>query len=116
MLGNFSFGDYFKEDVICFVWEFFIGVMKFLKEKLWIIVYQDDQEVEKIWLEMMGVDFECFLCLGVDSNFWQMGDMGFCGFCIEIFYDYGVDVWGGLLGSLEEDGDCYIEIWNLVFM
>ncbi|MGB3622032.1 alanine--tRNA ligase [Ketobacter sp. MCCC 1A13808] len=116
MLGNFSFGDYFKEDAIRFAWEFLTGVMKLPKEKLWITVYQDDQEAEKIWLETMGVDPERFSRLGADSNFWQMGDTGPCGPCTEIFYDHGADVWGGPPGSPEEDGDRYIEIWNLVFM
>lgn len=116
MLGNFSFGDYFKEDAIRFAWEFLTGVLKLPKDKLWVTVYKDDSEAEAIWLNKMGVDPNRFSRLGEDSNFWQMGDTGPCGPCTEIFFDHGDAVWGGPPGSPEEDGDRYIEVWNLVFM
>jgi len=116
MLGNFSFGDYFKRDAIKFGWNFLTEVLGLPKEKLWVTVYQDDKEAEAIWLEEMGVDPNRFSRLGDKDNFWQMGDTGPCGPCTEIFYDHGADVWGGPPGSPEEDGDRYIEIWNLVFM
>lgn len=125
MLGNFSFGDYFKCDVIYYVWEFFIGEkwLNLFKEKFWVIVYVIDDEVYDIWIKEVGVFVECMVWIGdnkgvfyVFDNFWVMGDIGFCGFCIEIFFDYGLEIWGGLFGLLEEDGDCYIEIWNNVFM
>lgn len=116
MLGNFSFGDYFKPEAIRFAWQFLTEVMGLPKEKLWVTVYRDDAEAEAIWLNEMGVDPARFSRLGEDSNFWQMGDTGPCGPCTEIFFDHGPDVWGGPPGSPEEDGDRYIEIWNLVFM
>jgi len=116
MLGNFSFGDYFKRDAIKFGWSFLTEVLGLPKEKLWVTVYQDDKEAEAIWLEEMGIDPNRFSRLGEKDNFWQMGDTGPCGPCTEIFYDHGADVWGGPPGSPEEDGDRYIEIWNLVFM
>ncbi|PIE42170.1 MAG: alanine--tRNA ligase [Gammaproteobacteria bacterium] len=116
MLGNFSFGDYFKRDAIRFGWEFLTEVMKLPKEKLWVTVFHEDQEAEDIWLKEVGVDPERFSRLGEKDNFWQMGDTGPCGPCTEIFYDHGEGVWGGPPGSPEEDGDRYIEIWNLVFM
>ncbi len=116
MLGNFSFGDYFKTEAIHFAWEFLTKVLQLPKEKLWVTVYHEDHEAEAIWLEQIGVDPSRLSRLGEDSNFWQMGDTGPCGPCTEIFYDHGPDVWGGPPGSPEEDGDRYIEIWNLVFM
>jgi len=116
MLGNFSFGDYFKPEAIRFAWQFLTETLGLPKEKLWVTVYHEDQEAEDIWLKEMGVDPQRFSRLGADSNFWQMGDTGPCGPCTEIFYDHGTDVWGGPPGSPEEDGDRYIEIWNLVFM
>ena len=116
MLGNFSFGDYFKPDAIRFAWQFLTETLGLPKEKLWVTVYHEDKEAEAIWLQEMGVDPDRFSRLGEDSNFWQMGDTGPCGPCTEIFYDHGADVWGGPPGSPEEDGDRYIEIWNLVFM
>ncbi|AUM11680.1 alanine--tRNA ligase [Ketobacter alkanivorans] len=116
MLGNFSFGDYFKPEAIRFAWQFLTETLGLPKEKLWVTVYHEDQEAEDIWLKEMGVDPQRFSRLGADSNFWQMGDTGPCGPCTEIFYDHGADVWGGPPGSPEEDGDRYIEIWNLVFM
>ncbi|MCG8669489.1 MAG: alanine--tRNA ligase, partial [Pseudomonadales bacterium] len=116
MLGNFSFGDYFKREAIKFGWEFLTEVLKLPKDKLWVTVFHEDQEAEDIWLKEMGIDPERFSRLGEKDNFWQMGDTGPCGPCTEIFYDHGADVWGGPPGSPEEDGDRYIEIWNLVFM
>ncbi|MGI9294190.1 MAG: alanine--tRNA ligase, partial [Pseudomonadales bacterium] len=116
MLGNFSFGDYFKREAIQFAWEFLTGEMQLRAEKLWVTVYEDDQEAEDIWLKEMQVDASRFTRLGEDSNFWSMGDTGPCGPCSEIFYDHGDAVSGGPPGSPDEDGDRYVEIWNLVFM
>ncbi|MCG8317255.1 MAG: alanine--tRNA ligase [Pseudomonadales bacterium] len=116
MLGNFSFGDYFKRDAIKFAWEFLTQVMNLPEEKLWVTVFHEDQEAEDIWLKEMGVNPARFSRLGEKDNFWQMGDTGPCGPCTEIFYDHGDDVWGGPPGTPEDDGDRYIEIWNLVFM
>ncbi len=116
MLGNFSFGDYFKEDAIRFAWSFLTEVLKLPEEKLWVTVYEDDPEAEALWLQKMGVSAERFSRCGAKDNFWQMGDTGPCGPCTEIFYDHGADVPGGPPGSPDEDGDRYIEIWNLVFM
>ena len=123
MLGNFSFGDYFKEDAIKYAWEFLTEVVGLPAEKLWITVYADDAEAENIWLNTIGVSAQRFSRIGdkpgkkYDSdNFWAMGDTGPCGPCTEIFYDHGEDIWGGPPGTPEEDGDRYIEIWNLVFM
>ena len=115
MLGNFSFGDYFKPDAIRFAWTFLTETLGIPKEKLWVTVHHSDDEAEKIWKEEVGVDPERFSKLG-DDNFWSMGDTGPCGPCTEIFYDHGESVWGGPPGSPEEDGDRYIEIWNVVFM
>ncbi|MBV1870644.1 MAG: alanine--tRNA ligase [Gammaproteobacteria bacterium] len=116
MLGNFSFGDYFKREAIQFAWEFLTKEMNLPEEKLWVTVYKDDQEAEEIWLKEMGVSAERFSRLGDKDNFWSMGDTGPCGPCTEIFFDHGENVEGGPPGSPEEDGDRYIEIWNLVFM
>lgn len=115
MLGNFSFGDYFKREAIFFAWEFLTEVLKLPREKLWITVYKDDQEAEDIWIKEVGVDPERFSRLNED-NFWSMGDTGPCGPSTEIFFDHGSDVAGGPPGSPNDDGDRYIEIWNLVFM
>lgn len=116
MLGNFSFGDYFKEEAIAFAWNFLTQALKLPKEKLWVTVYKDDKEAEAIWLNQIGVNPQRFSRLGESSNFWSMGDTGPCGPCTEIFYDHGADIAGGPPGSPDEDGDRYIEIWNLVFM
>ena len=116
MLGNFSFGDYFKKEAINFAWEFLTVKMGLPEEKLWVTVYKDDKEAEEIWLNERGVSAERFSRLGEKDNFWAMGDTGPCGPCTEIFYDHGESVAGGPPGSPEEDGDRYIEIWNLVFM
>ena len=116
MLGNFSFGDYFKREAIRFAWSFLTEVIELPEEKLWVTVFHEDQEAEDIWLKEMGVSPDRFSRLGAESNFWQMGDIGPCGPCTEIFYDHGPSVAGGPPGSPDEDGDRYIEIWNLVFM
>jgi len=116
MLGNFSFGDYFKEDAIKFAWEFLTKELALPAEKLWVTVYEKDQEAEDIWLHQIGVDPDRFSRIGEKDNFWSMGDVGPCGPCSEIFYDHGSEYWGGPPGTPEEDGDRYIEIWNLVFM
>lgn len=116
MLGNFSFGDYFKHDAINYAWEFLTKTLGLPEEKLWVTVYEDDDETADIWLKDMGIDASRFSRCGAKDNFWSMGDTGPCGPCSEIFYDHGEDIWGGPPGSPEEDGDRYIEIWNLVFM
>ena len=116
MLGNFSFGDYFKRDAIRYAWEFLTQDMKLPPDKLWVTIYKDDDEAADIWLKEIRVDPARFSRLGESSNFWQMGDTGPCGPCSEIFYDHGPSVAGGPPGSPDEDGDRYIEIWNLVFM
>ena len=123
MLGNFSFGDYFKHDAIRFGWEFLTGTLKLPKEKLWVTVYQDDDEAYAIWADEIGVPRDRITRIGDKAgqkyhsdNFWAMGDTGPCGPCTEIFFDHGPEVAGGPPGTPEEDGDRYIEIWNLVFM
>ena len=123
MLGNFSFGDYFKQDAIAYAWEFLTEVAGLPPEKLWVTVYENDDEAADIWLNQIGVDPARFSRIGdkpgkryESDNFWAMGDTGPCGPCTEIFYDHGEDIWGGPPGTPEEDGDRYIEIWNLVFM
>ncbi|MCK5917483.1 MAG: alanine--tRNA ligase, partial [Cocleimonas sp.] len=116
MLGNFSFGDYFKQDAIQYAWEFLTVVAKLPPEKLWITVFEDDDEAADIWLNTIGIAPERLSRIGAKDNFWQMGDTGPCGPCTEIFYDHGEHIWGGPPGTPEEDGDRYIEIWNLVFM
>ncbi|WP_392890847.1 alanine--tRNA ligase [Pseudomonas migulae] len=123
MLGNFSFGDYFKHDAITFAWTFLTGVLKLPKEKLWVTVYASDDEAYDIWTKEIGVPVERMIRIGdnkgapyASDNFWTMGDTGPCGPCTEIFYDHGDHIWGGPPGSPEEDGDRYIEIWNNVFM
>ncbi|CAB3715448.1 Alanine--tRNA ligase [Achromobacter denitrificans] len=123
MLGNFSFGDYFKRDAIQYAWELLTQVYKLPAEKLWVTVYQEDDEAYDIWAKEVGVPAERIIRIGdnkgaryASDNFWQMADTGPCGPCSEIFYDHGPEIWGGPPGSPEEDGDRYIEIWNLVFM
>ncbi|MGB5447100.1 MAG: alanine--tRNA ligase [Psychromonas sp.] len=116
MLGSFSFGDYFKRDAIAFAWEYLTVELKLPKEKLWVTVFDEDLEAEKIWIEEIGVDPARLSRIGAKDNFWSMGDTGPCGPCSEIFYDHGEHIWGGPPGTPEEDGDRYIEIWNLVFM
>ncbi|GAA0418297.1 alanine--tRNA ligase [Cocleimonas flava] len=123
MMGNFSFGDYFKEDAILFAWEYLTEVLKLPKEKLWVTVYADDDEAASIWIDKLGFPADRLSRIGdkpgkkyESDNFWAMGDTGPCGPCSEIFYDHGEHIWGGPPGTPEEDGDRYIEIWNLVFM
>jgi len=116
MLGNFSFGDYFKREAIEFAWEFLTKELGLSEEKLWVTVYEDDEEAADIWLKELGVSEQRFSRIGAKDNFWSMGDVGPCGPCSEIFYDHGEQYWGGPPGTPEEDGDRYIEIWNLVFM
>ncbi|MDG6248019.1 alanine--tRNA ligase [Glaesserella parasuis] len=125
MLGNFSFGDYFKPDAIAFAWEFLTSPqwLALPKEKLWVTVYETDDEAYDIWNREIGVPAERIVRIGdnkgapyASDNFWQMGDTGPCGPCTEIFYDHGDHIWGGPPGSAEEDGDRFIEIWNVVFM
>lgn len=125
MLGNFSFGDYFKHDAIQFAWELLTSEKWFAlpKERLWVTVYESDDEAYEIWEKEVGIPRERIIRIGdnkgapyASDNFWQMGDTGPCGPCTEIFYDHGDHIWGGPPGSPEEDGDRYIEIWNIVFM
>ncbi|HEY9202317.1 MAG TPA: alanine--tRNA ligase, partial [Gammaproteobacteria bacterium] len=124
MLGNFSFGDYFKREAIRYAWEFLTEELQLPAEKLWVTVYEEDSEAAAIWLDEIGVDANRFSRIGdkpggkqhESDNFWSMGDTGPCGPCTEIFYDHGESIPGGPPGTPEEDGDRYIEIWNLVFM
>jgi alanyl-tRNA synthetase len=116
MLGNFSFGDYFKTEAIHFAWDFLTKELEIPAEKLWVTVFNEDSEAEKIWLDDIGISPVRFSRIGAKDNFWSMGDVGPCGPCTEIFYDHGADIAGGPPGSPDEDGDRYIEIWNLVFM
>jgi alanyl-tRNA synthetase len=116
MLGNFSFGDYFKKEAIHYAWDFLTQAVGLPAEKLWVTVYADDDEAADIWLKDIGVDVDRFTRIGTSDNFWSMGDTGPCGPCSEIFYDHGPEIEGGPPGTPEQDGDRYIEIWNLVFM
>jgi alanyl-tRNA synthetase len=123
MLGNFSFGDYFKQDAIKYAWEYLTDVLKLPTEKLWVTVYAEDDEAYDIWHNDIGVPKDRIIRIGdnkgaryASDNFWAMGDTGPCGPCTEIFYDHGEGIYGGPPGSPDEDGDRYIEIWNNVFM
>jgi len=116
MLGNFSFGDYFKSEAIRFAWDFLTVELKLPKDKLWVSVFEDDDEAANIWVNEIGFPRERISRCGAKDNFWQMGDTGPCGPCSEIFYDHGDHIQGGPPGTPEEDGDRFIEIWNLVFM
>jgi len=116
MLGNFSFGDYFKRDAIRYAWDFLTKELGIPAEKLWVTVHKDDHDTETIWLKEMKIDPERFSHCGDADNFWSMGDTGPCGPCTEIFYDHGDAIPGGPPGTPEEDGDRYVEVWNLVFM
>ena len=116
MLGNFSFGDYFKKDAIHFAWDFLTKELEIPAEKLWVTVFEEDAEAESFWLHDVGISPARFSKIGAKDNFWSMGDVGPCGPCTEIFYDHGPDIPGGPPGTPEEDGDRYIEVWNLVFM
>ena len=116
MLGNFSFGDYFKTEAIHFAWEFLTKVVALPEEKLWVTVFEEDDEAADIWLKEINIEPKKLARIGAKDNFWAMGDTGPCGPCTEIFYDHGDKVLGGPPGTPEEDGDRYVEIWNLVFM
>lgn len=116
MLGNFSFGDYFKREAIQYAWEFLTVTLALPADKLWVTVFEEDDEAASIWIDEIGIDPARLSRIGAKDNFWSMGDTGPCGPCSEIFYDHGEDVAGGPPGTPEEDGDRYIEIWNLVFM
>jgi len=116
MLGNFSFGDYFKRDAIHFAWAFVTGTLKLDPNRLWVTVFRDDDEAARIWIDEIGVPKDRVTRMGEKSNFWAMGDTGPCGPCTEIFYDHGAHIPGGPPGSPDEDGDRYVEVWNLVFM
>ncbi len=116
MLGNFSFGDYFKREAIHFAWNFITGALGIPKDRLWVTVFTEDDEAARIWTEEIGIDPTRCTRMGEKSNFWSMGETGPCGPCTEIFYDHGSGIAGGPPGSADEDGDRYVEIWNLVFM
>src|SRR3974390_3195110 len=116
MLGNFSFGDYFKREGIHFAWNFVTGTLGIPKDRLWVTVYKDDDEAERLWVEEIGIDPTRGTRLGEASNFWSMGDTGPCGPCSEIYYDHGPQIPGGPPGSPDEEGDRFVGIWNLVFM
>jgi len=116
MLGNFSFGDYFKREAIAYSWQFLTEHLKIAPQRLWVTVFEEDQETEAIWLNEMKIDAKRFSRCGAGENFWSMGDTGPCGPCTEIFYDHGPSIEGGPPGSSTADGDRYVEIWNLVFM
>ncbi len=116
MLGNFSFGDYFKKEAIHYAWDFLTKELEIPAEKLWVTVFEEDAEAESIWLTDVGISPARFSKIGAKDNFWSMGDVGPCGPCTEIFYDHGEDIPGGPPGTPEEEGDRYIEVWNLVFM
>ncbi len=116
MLGNFSFGDYFKREAIQYAWDFLTQTLELPPERLWVTVFNDDDEAADIWLKEMQIDPARFTRMGEKDNFWAMGDTGPCGPCSEIFFDHGPDVPGGPPGSPDEDGDRYVEVWNLVFM
>ncbi len=116
MMGNFSFGDYFKENAIPFAWEFITKELGIDKEKLYVTIYHDDEDAYKLWKKLTGFADEKIIRIATSDNFWSMGDTGPCGPCSEIFYDHGEEHWGGPPGSPDEDGDRFIEIWNLVFM
>ncbi len=116
MLGNFSFGDYFKREAIHYAWDFLTQVLNLPAEKLWVTVFEEDSEAASIWLDELKIDPSRFSRCGKDDNFWSMGDTGPCGPCSEIFYDHGDSIFGGPPGSADADGDRYVEIWNMVFM
>jgi len=116
MLGNFSFGDYFKREAIQYAWDFLTKELGLPVDKLWVTVFEEDDEAERIWRDEIGFPADKISRIGAKDNFWQMGDTGPCGPCTEIFYDHGEDIAGGPPGTAEEDGDRFIEIWNLVFM
>ncbi|MEM6835092.1 MAG: alanine--tRNA ligase-related protein, partial [Pseudomonadota bacterium] len=116
MLGNFSFGDYFKEEAIGYAWRFLTTTLDLPEEKLIITVYHEDEEAASLWKKIAGLGDDRIIRIATSDNFWSMGDTGPCGPCSEIFYDHGPEIAGGPPGSPDEDGDRFIEIWNLVFM
>lgn len=116
MLGNFSFGDYFKEEAIFYAWNFLRQELNITADKLLVTVYHDDDEAFKLWKKIAGFDDKKIIRIATDDNFWSMGNTGPCGPCSEIFYDHGDQIFGGPPGSKDADGDRFIEIWNLVFM
>ncbi len=116
MLGNFSFGDYFKKEAIAYAWEFLTVELGLDKDRLFVTVFEDDDEAYDLWVNGVGIATDKIARIGAKDNFWSMGDTGPCGPCSEIFYDHGADVWGGPPGTPDEEGDRYVEIWNLVFM
>ncbi|RYD29666.1 MAG: alanine--tRNA ligase, partial [Sphingomonadales bacterium] len=116
MLGNFSFGDYFKENAIEFAWTLLTKEFALAKDKLLVTVYHDDEEAASLWKRIAGLSDDRIIRIATSDNFWSMGETGPCGPCSEIFYDHGDHIWGGPPGSADEDGDRFIEIWNLVFM
>jgi alanyl-tRNA synthetase len=116
MLGNFSFGDYFKEEAIFYAWNFLTKELQIDKNRLLVTVYHTDDEAKSFWKKIAGLTDEKIISIATDDNFWSMGETGPCGPCSEIFYDHGDKIWGGVPGSKDQDGDRYIEIWNLVFM
>jgi alanyl-tRNA synthetase len=116
MLGNFSFGDYFKEEAILYAWNFLTKELKVSKEKLLVTFYHEDQESKKLWQKISGLPQDKIISIKTADNFWSMGADGPCGPCSEIFFDHGADIFGGIPGSKNEDGDRFVEIWNLVFM
>ncbi|HBU63749.1 MAG TPA: alanine--tRNA ligase, partial [Oceanicaulis sp.] len=116
MLGNFSFGDYFKDNAIEFAWKMVTQEFGLPKDKLLVTVYSEDDEAAALWRKIAGLSDDRIIRISTSDNFWSMGDTGPCGPCSEIFFDHGPDIWGGPPGTPEEDGDRFIEIWNLVFM
>ncbi|MFM6972633.1 MAG: alanine--tRNA ligase-related protein, partial [Alphaproteobacteria bacterium] len=116
MLGNFSFGVYFKEEAIFFAWEFLTKELKISADKLWITVYHNDEDAKKLWKKLTNFSDEKIISIATNDNFWSMGDTGPCGPCSEIFFDRGDKIFGGPPGSKDQDGDRFTEIWNLVFM
>lgn len=116
MLGNFSFGDYFKEEAIFFAWEFLTKELGINKDKLLVTIYHDDDDAKNLWHKIAGLNDDKIIRISTDDNFWSMGDVGPCGPCSEIFYDRGDKIFGGPPGSKDQDGDRFTEIWNLVFM
>jgi len=116
MLGNFSFGDYFKESAIFYAWEFLTKELQIDSKKLLVTVYHNDEEAANLWQKIASFNNEKIIKISTDDNFWSMGEIGPCGPCSEIFYDHGDHVFGGIPGSKNQDGDRYVEIWNLVFM
>lgn len=116
MLGNFSFGDYFKEEAIYFAWEFLTKELKIDPKRLLVTIYHTDEEAAKLWKKIANISDDKLIKISSDDNFWSMGDVGPCGPCSEIFYDHGPEIFGDVPGSKDEDGDRFTEIWNLVFM